>query len=46
MALASTVERAAAERAVLTCTVVGAAGVGKSRLVQEFGESARVRPPL
>ncbi len=36
----STVERAAAERAVHTCTVVGAAGVGKSRLVQEFAESA------
>jgi DNA-binding SARP family transcriptional activator len=34
------VERAAAQRSVHTCTVVGAAGVGKSRLVQEFGDSA------
>ena len=38
--LQKVLERAAAERAVHTCTVVGAAGVGKSRLVQEFAESS------
>lgn len=38
--LARTVERAAAEGVVHTCTIAGAAGVGKSRLVQEFTETA------
>ena len=39
-ALTRTVQHAAAERTVHTCAVLGAAGVGKSRLVQEFGDTA------